>query len=112
MDRGLALAGAKPEIICLENLRNEREQSHFVFFLLEGRCGQAVLAHVHGPRWRESDHTRTPSLLFGFRQPFLSSSVTPQAHEMEALLCCLTLTRLAVCLFFYPLGGRELFWIL
>lgn len=39
----IGASGRKPEIICLENLRNEREQLHLVFFPSEGRCGQAAL---------------------------------------------------------------------
>lgn len=39
-------SGRKPEIICLENLRNEREQLHFVFFSFRRPAWPSSAAHV------------------------------------------------------------------
>lgn len=55
-------SGRKPEIICLENLRNERDWfclfSFLSFLFCFGKPQRlSSAAHVHEPRWREGDHT-------------------------------------------------------
>lgn len=89
-------SGHKPDIICLENLWNEREQLSSGFpphpYLLSSA------AHVRWPWWRENDHTHAPTRAHAHAHarahksavliwtPLPSSSVALYADEMELIL--------------------------
>lgn len=57
-------SGRKPEIICLENLQNEREQLHFVFFLQKAAAAKLCCTCARAAMEGKWPHAHTESAVW------------------------------------------------